>query len=145
MDELTRRMRDLGADDPAGWAASEIEEGIPQQARFLFLRRIWPDAIDGWRRGEEIRRIPAGARLLDSGASQDDLATMLRAAAYEAAFTVVDRIDGGYDPDAPSDAPGWALMEVGPDDNLTGRVIGGLHESLLGVDPSGRDGADLWE
>jgi len=33
----------LGADDPEGRAVSEITENIPQLARFLALRSVWPD------------------------------------------------------------------------------------------------------
>jgi hypothetical protein len=39
--KLTDVFRRLGADDPKGWAASEIEEGIPQLATFLFLKTAW--------------------------------------------------------------------------------------------------------
>ena len=145
MDELTRLMTELGATDPAGWAASELSEDIPQQARFLFLRSLWPDSIDSWGSEEAIRRIPAGKRLLDAGTSADDLSKLLRAVAYETAFSVVARIDEGYDPDAPEDAPGWILLETGTDERPTGRVVGGLHESLLELDSSGREGGDLWQ
>ena len=144
MDELTRRMTELGASDPAGWAHSEITQGIPQQARFLFLRSMWPDLIDPYRDEEAIRRIPAVARLLDAGASLIDVVTALRAVAYETACGVVERIDEGRDVDAPDDSPGWALVETDESSNLTGREIGGLHESLLSLDPSGNEGSDLW-
>lgn len=85
------------------------------------------------------------ARLLDAGVSLVDLSTLLRAIAYEAAFSVMERVDEGHDPDAPPDAPGWVLIETNPDGRITGRDIGGLHEDLLTLDPSGRDGRDLWE
>jgi hypothetical protein len=39
LSELAARMEQLGADDPAGWARSEIQENIAQQARYLFLTR----------------------------------------------------------------------------------------------------------
>ncbi len=42
---LTKRMDELGASDPEGWARSEIREDIPQQARYLVLRRIWNEAL----------------------------------------------------------------------------------------------------
>ena len=145
MDDLTRRMTELGAPDPAGWARSEIGEGIPQQARFLFLRSIWPDLIDPYKEEEAIRRIPAVARLLDAGASLPDVVIGLRAVAYETAFGVVERIDEGRDLDAPDDSPGWALVETDEQSTLTGREVGGLHESLLSLDPSGNEGSDLWE
>jgi hypothetical protein len=98
MDELTRRMAHLGAPDPSAWAGSEIREGIAQQARFLFLRGIWPDLIDPYLDEEVVRRIPAGVRLLDAGASLPDLATALRSVAYETAFGVIERVDDGHDP-----------------------------------------------
>jgi hypothetical protein len=41
---LAEQFRALGAGDPEGWAASEVEEDIPQLARFLFLRRLWRSA-----------------------------------------------------------------------------------------------------
>ena len=60
--------------------------------------------------------------------------------AYETAFGVLDLIDTGYDPDAPFDGPGWSLMEVNADGELSGRRVGGLHEDFLSMDPSGREG-----
>jgi hypothetical protein len=145
VDELTRRMEELGAPDPAGRAASEAREDIPQQARYLFLRAIWPQNIEPYGTEQIIRRFPAGARLLEAGASLDDLSTLLRAIAYEVAFGLVDRIDDGHDHDAPDDSPGWRLVETVGQDAITGRVVAGLHEDLLTLDPSGHDGADLWE
>ena len=44
---LAETFRRLGAGDPEAWALSEVEDGIPQLARFIFLRRLW--------RGAELR------------------------------------------------------------------------------------------
>jgi hypothetical protein len=44
---LRDRFSELGADEPESWARSEIVEGIPQLARFLILRKLWADAING--------------------------------------------------------------------------------------------------
>lgn len=146
MDDLVRRMRELGAPEPESWAQSELEEDFAQQARFLFLRPIWAEAIDSWGTADNIRKYPAGARLLDAGASPLDLATMLRAVAYETAFYMLDRIDAGGDLSAPEDAPGWVLMETKDEaGEPPGRDLGGLHEDILSLDPSGREGSDLWE
>jgi hypothetical protein len=138
-------MAELGAPDPSGLAQSEQRENIAQQARFLFLRAIWPDLINPYEHEGAIRGIPAGARLLDAGASVADLGKLLRAVAYQTAFGIVAHIDDGHDPEAPDDAPGWVLRETDYDTNPTGRDVGGLHEDLLSLDPSGREGADLWE
>jgi hypothetical protein len=41
---LVEIFRALGAGDPEAWAQSEVEDDIPQLARFLFLRRLWRSA-----------------------------------------------------------------------------------------------------
>jgi hypothetical protein len=141
---LTARMQQLGAEDPEEWARSEITENIAQQARYLVLRRLWGEAIDPWRNQDTLRRIPVTARLLNAQADPGDLSQALRLAAYEAVFTVLWVLDEGYDPQAPADAPGWRLMEKdAASKQLTGRNVGSLHEDILSLDPSGREGSDL--
>jgi len=39
--ELAALFQKLGARDPDHWARSQVEEGVPQLARFLFLRQAW--------------------------------------------------------------------------------------------------------
>jgi hypothetical protein len=41
---LVERFRELGAEEPEAWALSEVEENIPQLARFILLRRLWRGA-----------------------------------------------------------------------------------------------------
>jgi hypothetical protein len=41
---LAETFRGLGAEEPEAWALSEVEDGIPQLARFIFLRRLWRGA-----------------------------------------------------------------------------------------------------
>ncbi len=43
--ELTALFEKLGARDPQGWASSQVNEGIPQLHRFLFLRQAWSQVI----------------------------------------------------------------------------------------------------
>src|SRR4051812_26191259 len=49
MDNNIERLRalfqKLGAPDPSGWASSQVREGIPQLARFLFLRQAWRHVV----------------------------------------------------------------------------------------------------
>ena len=45
---LRDRFLELGADDPDMWALSEISQDIPQLARFLALRHVWPDMINSY-------------------------------------------------------------------------------------------------
>lgn len=141
---LTQRMAELGAPEPDDWARSEIEEGIPQQARYLLLRRIWVNALTPWRDPGMLRRNEALARLLDQGAGQELLAEALRRVVFDTVQELIMVVDEGRDPDAPGNAPGWTLMETDIGGNSTGRHVGGLHESLLEVDPNGIEADDFW-
>jgi hypothetical protein len=140
---LTERMVELGAPDPASWASSEIKQGIAQQARYLVLRRIWAKALTPWRDPRALRRNDALKQLVDQGADPDLLAEAVRGIVFDAVVDVVMVIDEGYDPDAPADAPGWTLAETDRA-SATGRQVGGLHESLLEVDPNGIETDDFW-
>ncbi|GAA1607934.1 hypothetical protein GCM10009733_000060 [Nonomuraea maheshkhaliensis] len=67
--------------------------------------------------------------------------------AFETVFGVLYRLD---EPDLAEDdvpetlqeqLPSWLLVEVAGDDLVpTGRTLVGLHEDLVGLDPSGRNG-----
>lgn len=96
---LTQRMADLGAPQPGGWASSEVGEGIPQQARYLVLRRIWANALMPWREPDTLRRNETLAQLLDRGADQELLAKALRGVVFNPVSDVIMIIDEGYDPD----------------------------------------------
>jgi hypothetical protein len=134
----------LGAADALDWARSEIDEDQPQLARFVLLRSLWRGAIDGWADPKALEQVAAARRLLDAGANRNDLVLLARAVAYEAVFAAVDELDCGGDVNVSGVNVGWAVMESGEDGSSTGRPLAGLHEDLLTMDPSGRDGADLW-
>lgn len=51
-EELAEKFHAAGAGDPQDWALSEVEEDIPQLARFLFLRSVWRSA-DQWKQPPE--------------------------------------------------------------------------------------------
>jgi len=139
-----------------------------EQARSALLGPLWSAAVDVWRDIDAIRRIPAARRLLDAGADPDDVSRALRAAALDAVFATLSRIDAG---DAAGDGPagegpagddpagegvlpaadgvpvdagsGWRLVRTGPDGRPTGTVLADLHAALLGHDPSGLAGVEL--
>jgi hypothetical protein len=141
--DLRAAFAELGADDPESWARSEVDELIPQLARFLALRQIWERDIDRWS-DPGSREIPVVKRLIESGADIADVIQLARLAAYEAAFGLLQSLtDEGYDPSAEPWMPGWKLVETAKE-RLTGREVGSLHESILSMDPSGREGSDLW-
>lgn len=142
---LRTRFEALGAVNASDWARSEINENQPQLARFVLLRSLWRGAIDSWAASEALDQVAAARRLLDAGADRNDLVVLARTVAYEAVFAAVDELDCGADPNASGVDVGWVVMEAGEDKSPTGRPLAGLHEDLLSMDPSGRDGADLWQ
>jgi hypothetical protein len=50
--ELAKVFAELGASSPESWAESQINEGIPQPLRFLFLKSAWhyvaAEGDDSW-------------------------------------------------------------------------------------------------
>ncbi|MFE9404174.1 hypothetical protein ACFYNY_20730 [Streptomyces sp. NPDC006530] len=141
---LRAQFEALGTADASDRARSEIDQNQPELARFMLLRSLWRDAIDGWACPGALEQVAAARRLLDAGADRNDLVLLARAVAYEAVFVAVDELDCGGDVNVPGTDVGWVVMEASDDGSSTGRPLAGLHEDLLTMDPSGRDGADLW-
>ncbi|MDM4771903.1 hypothetical protein [Solimonas sp. SE-A11] len=99
--ELTERLRRLGCPDPEGWARSQMEEGIPQLARYVFLRQAWKRILGendhGWIENvlQNLQRSPdapyagqghALKRLRELGARDEDLTDLVRGAQAELLF-----------------------------------------------------------
>ncbi len=147
-----------GARDPECWAKSEINEDIPQLARFLFLRGAWrsvvPEGETNWIEAyRKPAKDPSGPlagisralnRLLASGIDPRDLTEVVRVMQYEVLFSVCYLMDDPYPAmegieNAPPELSniGWALFEIDEKGNV-GRPIPSLHESVLETDPTGR-------
>ncbi|MFE3851147.1 hypothetical protein ACFXPN_08390 [Streptomyces griseorubiginosus] len=135
---IGRLLAALGAEDPHGWAESEVEENLPQLARYRLLRALSQD-IEAWDTASVAslrdRSMAGEARATDPVA---EAAWIARAVARETVFGVLYRL---ADPD--SDAlptalrqqmPGWVLMETTPAGELTHRVLDALHEDLDTLD-----------
>jgi hypothetical protein len=114
-----------------------------ERARSLLLGAVWRDGVDLWRDIDAMRRLPAARRLLDAGADPHDLSVALRAAALDAAFALLARLDDGRDVASSGGDPGWCLVRTRPDGRPTTDPIRGLQDELLAVDPSGTGGVDL--
>lgn len=150
---LTRLFEIAGAADPADWANSEIEDGIPQLARFLFLRQAWSQVVkDGdvsWidREIQQSEKKPdapgaglglALSRLLKSGASKEDLSEVARVAQWQLLFGLCYQLSDPAIEEEELAHVGWGLFEMN-ESGEAGRPIEGLHESVLETDPTGRE------
>lgn len=140
VDILTDQLRAAGAAEPESWAQSEISENIPQAARFAFLRAVWRN-LERWRDPQSVDRF-AGERQIDPE-FRETFRELVAMAAFEATLDVIMVIDNGEDVDGTAGLPGWLLVETDSDLASTGREIGGLHESLLQVDPLGIEAEDI--
>ncbi|MET8451656.1 hypothetical protein [Streptomyces sp. NPDC005209] len=144
-ESLRAQFSALGVTDPVDLVKSEIMEDLPELARFVLLRSLWHGAIDGWTEPASLDQLPAAQRLLAAGADREDLVRLVRAVAYEAVFATLDELDADGDVNVSGVEAGWVVMESGEDGSPTGRALSDLHEDLLTMDPSGRDGTDLWQ
>lgn len=151
--ELAKRFEALGAPDPRGWAASQVREGIPQLARYLFLRQAWrlivPDGDTSWIAADvaSAERDPVApyagvghalARLRAGGASDSDLTDLVRGKQAELLFALCYLLeDPGLDEPEARDVL-WALVQVTEEGEVVG-PIPALHESVLETDPTGRE------
>jgi hypothetical protein len=148
--ELSDLFLKLGAPDPAGWARSQLEENIPQLARFLFLRQAWRLVVDAddisWISdarqtdpsgpGGEI--VHALERVLSAGASQADLTSIVRVAQWKILAGLCRLLDDAGDLEPEVKDVAWRLFQIDVNDAPIA-AIGGLHESVLETEPSGRE------
>ena len=100
MDErdLADLFRRLGARDPDAWAQSQLQEGIPQLARFVFLRQAWRLLTSqpgrSWvaaLKAQPAAIGPEAAAALDriaaAGVTEEDLTTVVRIIERELLFS----------------------------------------------------------
>jgi len=154
--QLSKHFRELGAPHPESWARSQIEEGIPQYARFVFLRQMWQNVIaDGdtsWIE-QEIRMAerkpcdpgagigPALKRMLAAGADRKDIAEVVRVMQWQTLAQIAYQLDDPGIVQYPSKATprvNWTLLEFDDNGNPL-HPIYALHESVLDTDPSDRE------
>jgi hypothetical protein len=148
--ELTELFRKLGARNPADWASSQVNENLPQLARFVFLREAWKlvvgDDDASWieARIGDAPTSPGGEisealkRLRAVGAADSDLTIVVRTMQWRLLFGLCALLDDpGHLEEEVRDIA-WRLFQV-DDDYQPTAVIGGLHESVLGTDPTGRE------
>lgn len=148
--ELTALFQKLGAQNPGAWARSQINENIPQLARFLFLRQAWKlvvnDNDSSWI--DEIRRAnpnkpggdanPVIERLLAAGANEDDLTKLIRVMQWRLLFGLCQLLDDPGTIESEVCDIAWRLFQVDESDHPIA-IMPGLAESVLETDPTGRE------
>jgi hypothetical protein len=159
--KLTEIFASLGARDPEGWAKSQLEEGINQLHRFLFLKRAWQGVISEdkteWIDAivAESKKHPTAPfsgiglaleRMLAKGVDRDDIVDLVRGMQAETLFSFCTLLEDDFsdDPELEELDVHWALAEVDLDPEtfeieFTGNAIQALHESVLSTDPTGRE------
>jgi hypothetical protein len=124
IDTLAERFAALGAPDPRGWASSQLREGVPQLARFVFLREAWrrvvaeddpswiDDAVARFERDSDAPYAGAGRalkRLRALGADDRDLIDLVRATEAEFLFRLCHVLaDPGLVDDPAAEGVLWA-------------------------------------
>lgn len=151
-DELAAIFDELGAPDPRAWANSEINEGINQLGRYLFLKGAWDLVVDDdstdWMEHAIRQTLPdrdrpfdgiahALQRLLAVGADKQDLNQLVRGMQVQLLFGLCNLLDDAASVEG-NTYQDWMLFEVDAE-QAAARPISGLHESVLGTDPTGRE------
>ena len=149
---LTELFTRLGASDPQGWAQSQLQEGIPQLHRYLWLRQAWKFIVaeddTGWMnahmRHAAVRPDDpytgvghALRRCLAQGVDLGLLNDIVRGMQVELLAGLSYMLE---DPDfsEPELAElGWGLFATDAQGHPM-QAIPGLHESVLELDPTGR-------
>ena len=156
LQQLIQHFRAMGAFDAESWAMSQMEEGIPQYSRFVFLRQAWKSIIsdsdiswiDPLIQKSRLRPREPGAgagpaleRMLAAGASRQDIAEIVRIMQWQVLAGLAYQLSDSGVVEYPSDdlpQVKWILFEVDEDGEPL-HPINQLHESVLDTDPSGRE------
>jgi hypothetical protein len=154
--QLSEHFRAMGAPKPELWAKSQLEEGKPQYARFVFLRQAWKMVIEDGHTSWIEKLIqksdrdpdapgsgvgPALKRMLAAGASKEDIAEVVRVMQWEFLFGLCYLLSDPGTVEYPSKKlprVNWAFFEVDENGEPL-HPISGLHESVLWTDPTGRE------
>jgi hypothetical protein len=139
--QLMATLKQFGCKNPGEWAFSEVSENTPQTATFAFLKGITRILEYGSKAGldhiiDQFAEHPTLAKSvshLNKTLPQAEREALIAAIGKYFASEIVNMIDQGCSSDLPDIDMLWSLQEAN-DDGLTGRELGGLHESDDGDD-----------
>jgi hypothetical protein len=156
INKLAEWFSAFGARDPESWAKSQVEEGINQWGRFVFLHQAWkniiPDRDTTWitpliEEADKKPNDPGAAagpalrRMLQAGVNPQDITDVVRVMQWHILFDLMYQLSDPSIVEYPSKNMKhvqWMLFEVDDDENPIDR-IDMLHESVLDTDPTGRE------
>ena len=159
-EELLATFKKLGIKNPELYAKAEVDENLPTLAGYLFVRQAWRCGVireddpfwtglaaqDPGTQPEEPEHPNEACggfgaalnRIMNKGVDPQDLIEVIRDVQYEALFDFCKLLwdPGDIEPEAKD--VGWGLFEVDQEGNPL-RPMHGLYESVLGLDPTGRE------
>jgi hypothetical protein len=144
IERLTQLFRRLGARDPAKWARSQVLDGIPQLARFVFLRQAWRNVVPAddasWIDARLAPSVDLGVgealqALMARGATPRELTNLVRGMQTELLLGMCQLLEDPGDLEPEVADIGWVLVQVA-DDGSPVDAIGGLPEIVLETDPA---------
>ncbi|SDP88825.1 hypothetical protein SAMN05216303_108290 [Rhodoferax sp. OV413] len=151
--ELTALFERLGARNPESWASSQIRERIPQLHRYLFLRQCWQHVIGedstGWvdfhikqaeqdAQGSFAGMGAALKRAVAAGVATEDLSQIARGVQVELLSQLCYMLEDNGLLEPELNGVGWGLFQTDEEGNPL-EPIYSLHESVLDLDPTGRE------
>jgi hypothetical protein len=151
--ELTALFERLGAQNPESWARSQIRERIPQLHRYLFLRQCWQHVIGedstGWvdYHINQAKQDPLGSfagmgaaltRAVAAGVTREDLSQIARGVQAELLIQLCYMLEDNGLLEPELKGVGWGLFQKDGEGNPQAPIYS-LHESVLELDPTGRE------
>ena len=140
VDELANRFRRAECmASPEGWASSELSEGLPHYASYLFLRSLWAELLS--------TRNQLAEAFLENSENQDSdqIRELLSVYLGSLAFGILNLLDDPSAHAVADDEPSWQLVET-HGGKPTGTTMEGLHELFPDFHPDGEEAAfvELW-
>ncbi|CAG7855914.1 hypothetical protein MCAMS1_00221 [biofilm metagenome] len=154
INQLTELFEKFGAREPGAWASSQVNEGIPQLQRYLFLRQAWKkiyteDDVSWIDREIELNeRFPGSPysglaealkQSLSKGVTRQELTDIARNVQAQFLYDLCYLLSHpGFTEPELSDF-NWGLFQLDDNDNPIQPRIDYLYESVLDTDPTGRE------
>ncbi|NML22350.1 hypothetical protein HHL16_15815 [Pseudoflavitalea sp. G-6-1-2] len=134
---LTEKLALAGASRPLQWAWSEINEGIPQFARFRFLQELYMTAYDVNGNVDCAHDFDAtigkAYQQLTAAAGKEQLDHFLRSYGKGLLYQLMGVFDEG-NVESERDGFSWRLMKTNPETDEMLKGIDGLHEDFMEFD-----------